>query len=265
MSELEVSQVWAAARRDAALLAANQENPHLLLRGRAVMMLTGGPTADFNVALLDAGPDDEALLHEFVSRTHAANVQALFMFSSDCARRLGAVAREAGLVEAGSAPLMVLTAFSAEPVQTVAYSVERVADPGRLELVRDLVASANGLDSSWVGRTFAARSYLGVPGISHFLATKEGEAYSAVMTTMSKGPVGIWSMASAPDRQRQGAGRAVLEAAMAHHRALGADAFYLIATPAGKPLYDALGFKTVDDVSIWIAGHSEQFAAADGA
>jgi GNAT superfamily N-acetyltransferase len=68
-------------------------------------------------------------------------------------------------------------------------------------------------------------------------------------------------MATAPARQRQGAGRALLEAVLRRHRADGNSRFYLIATPAGRPLYEALGFQTVDDLTLYIAGHSEQFAS----
>ncbi|MBV9597111.1 MAG: GNAT family N-acetyltransferase [Chloroflexi bacterium] len=67
-------------------------------------------------------------------------------------------------------------------------------------------------------------------------------------------------MATAPEHQRRGAGRAVLQAALDYHHAQGADAFYLVATPAGKSLYDAVGFETVDDLAIWVTGHSAQFA-----
>jgi GNAT superfamily N-acetyltransferase len=107
-------------------------------------------------------------------------------------------------------------------------------------------------------RTFAAPSLLNAPGVRYFLATKDGEPCSTVMTTAGMGPVGIWNMATAPGRQRQGAGRAVLHAAMEHHRAQGGNSFYLIATAAGKSaIYDATGFTTVDDIVIWTGGHQE--------
>jgi Tat protein secretion system quality control protein TatD with DNase activity len=62
-----------------------------------------------------------------------------------------------------------------------------------------------------------------------------------------------------PEQQRQGAGRATLEAAMAYHRAQGTSIFYLGATEAGKPLYERTGFRTLEETPIWVAGHSAQF------
>ena len=84
---------------------------------------------------------------------------------------------------------------------------------------------------------------------------------SAVCSSGAGSTVGIWTMSTPPDRQRQGAGRAVLLSAMHDHLKRGAETFYLIATAAGKPLYDDLGFETVDEMSIWLVGESSQFPA----
>jgi len=84
---------------------------------------------------------------------------------------------------------------------------------------------------------------------------------SAVCCTGAGSTVGIWTMSTPPNKQRQGAGRAVLLAAMQDHAKRGAETFYLIATEAGKPLYDNMGFKTVDEPSIWLVGESSQFPA----
>jgi GNAT superfamily N-acetyltransferase len=260
MNAAQADEVWAAARRDLATVATFLEDPYLVMRGHAVLMISGGPTADFNMAMLDVASDDEAVLREFVARVHAARVQAVFMLSSASNLRLSAVAREEGLSEATAAPLMLLMGAPATVVPTGAFSIEHVADPRRLACAADLVASAFGLDRAWVGDTFATPSLLNAPAVHYFLATKDGEPYSTVMTTVGKGPVGIWNMATAPERQREGAGRAVLHAAIEHHRAQGKNSFYLIATSAGKPLYDASGFKMVDELAIRIAGHSESFA-----
>ena len=82
---------------------------------------------------------------------------------------------------------------------------------------------------------------------------------STVTTTSGGKVVGIWSMATAPEHQRQGAGRATLAAVMAHHRQRGAGLFYLGATPVGKALYEGAGFRTVEETPIWVAGQSAQF------
>lgn len=254
------TSLWAAARRDLLTIFGRIENAEARFAPRALLGITGGPTADFNMALLDAGADDEALLGEFVERVTKAALPAVFMLSGACAGRLGPLAKKKGLVEAGTAPLMALAVGAPLPRES-GFAVQRVSDKKTLGVVADLLAAAFALDREWVGRTFCADALLDSPVISFFLASKEGEPYSAVTTTAGGTTVGIWSMATPPNRQRQGAGRAALLEAIEHHRALGATTFYLIATPAGKPLYDSVGFTTVEEFPIWVAGTSESFAA----
>ena len=254
------TSLWAAARRDLLTLFGYIENADVRLAAGGLLGLSGGPTADFNMALIDTGADDVAVLVEFVERVTNAGLPATFMLSSACAGRLGPKAKEKGLVEVGNAPLMALRDGPQLP-HVSGFSAHRVINEKDLGVVADLVAAAFALDREWVGRTFCADALLDSPALSFFLASKEGEAYSAVTTTASRNTVGIWSMATSPNHQRQGAGRAALLAAIEHHRNLGATTFYLIATPAGKPLYDSVGFTTVDEFPIWVAGTSESFAA----
>ena len=247
------ARLWASARRDLLTLFGYVENGEARLAPGALLGITGGPTADFNMALIDTGADGDEVLGEFVDQVTKAGVSAVFMVSSACAERLGTMAKKKGLEEVGTAPLMVLTVGDAFP-QKSGYAVQRVKDEKGLADVADLVAAAFALDREWVGRTFCSATLLRAQAVSFFLASKDGEPYSAVTTTASGADVGIWSMATSPNHLRQGAGRAALLAAIEHHRGFGATTFYLIATPAGKPLYDSLGFKTVDEFPMWVKG-----------
>jgi hypothetical protein len=252
-----VARLWACARRDLLGLAGYIDGVEARLSERALLLLSGGPTADFNMALIDSSPDDESILEEFALRAMERRLPCLFMISGTCAPRLGSRGKELGLFEAGTSPLMSL-----EPDQALGgatgFAVERVTERRGVEVVGDLVASAFELDREWVGRTFCTPSALDAPSVSFFVAARDGQAYSAVTTTASGSTVGIWSMATPANRQRVGAGRAALIGAIEHHQKLGATTFYLIATPAGKPLYDAVGFITVDEAHLWVAGQSEQ-------
>lgn len=252
--------LWASVRRNLFVLFGHFDNAEVRLAPGALLGISGAPMADFNMALIDASPGDEARLGEFVDQVERAGVPAIFMLSAASGRRLGPIAREHGLEEVGSAPLMALADPPPRPANP-GFAVRRVTDERSLGVVADLVATAFSLDREWVGRTFCSTALLEEPSLSFFLASRQDEPYSAVTTTASRNVVGIWSMATAPDHQRQGAGRAALLAAIEHHRSLGARTFYLIATPAGKPLYDSVGFVTVDECPLWIAGTSTQFTS----
>jgi GNAT superfamily N-acetyltransferase len=244
------ASLWAAARRAFLGLFGSIDGAEAWLAPGALLGVSGGPTADFNMAIIDSGAD-EAVLGEFVDRVKKVGLPAAFMFSSACAGRLHPVATELGLTEAGNAPLMALTISSAA-AQPAGFAVDRVDDVKGLALVTGLVADAFEQDRQWVGRTFCAPALLDSRAFDFFLASKDGEPYSAVTTSAEGTTVGIWSMATPENRRRQGAGRAALLAAIEHHRRLGATTFYLIATPAGKPLYDSVGFTTVEDFPIWV-------------
>lgn len=238
-------------------MAGWMEHGELWLRGRALLSVTGGPSADFNIALIDGGAEEAAAFRAFLERLQELSLPAVFMVSGAAAERVLPLVREKGLTETGLAPLMVLEGPVA-PADDRGFTVERARTPEQMAIVAGLVAAAFEVDRDWVARAFAAPSLLQAPEIAFFIASKDGVPQSAVTTTGGQ-TVGVWSMATPAQWQRRGAGRSVLSAALAHHSAAGAQRFYLIATPAGKPLYDALGFRTVEEFPVLVSGTSAQF------
>ncbi len=231
-----------------------------VLRGNAFIGLTGGPTADFNMALFDEDPDAIAVFDDFISRVNATGVSAVALLSGAASRRLDPVAKVKGLIEAGTAPLMARSG-ALQDTPASEFVTKRISEPGEMSIFGDLASAAFAMDRAWVDRTFAAASLLDSPAMDFYLAYRQDVPMSAVCSSRAGSIVGIWTMSTPPDKQRQGAGRAVLLAAMQDHVARGAETFYLIATAAGKPLYDNLGFEIVDELSIWLVGESSQFPA----
>jgi ribosomal protein S18 acetylase RimI-like enzyme len=74
---------------------------------------------------------------------------------------------------------------------------------------------------------------------------------SVCMAYAEGGVTYIYLMATDPDRQRRGAGRAVLTHAMNEAIAEGAGQFFLMASSAGQPLYRALGYETYELPEFW--------------
>jgi hypothetical protein len=254
------ASLWTAARRDLAMFFSYIDGAEVLLRGNAIIGITGGPTADFNMGLFDEHTDDVAVFDDFVSRVNAIGVPAIALLSGAADRRLGPVARAKGLVEAGTSPLMARSGpLPAAPASD--FVIKRITEPREMAIFGDLAASAFAMDRAWVDRTFAGASLLDSPELAFHVAYRGDVPMSGVCSSGAGRTVGIWTMSTPPDKQRQGAGRAVLAAAMRDHMKRGAETFYLIATPAGKPLYDSLGFETVDDLSVWLVGESTQFPA----
>ena len=51
---------------------------------------------------------------------------------------------------------------------------------------------------------------------------------------------------------------ALLTRIVTDYRQAGVERFFLVATEAGRPLYESIGFETVADLSLWVLGHSTQ-------
>src|SRR5712691_9841906 len=66
-----------AARRDLAMFFSYIDGAEVVLRGNAFIGLTGGPAADFNMALFDEDPDNVAVFDHFVARVKTTGVSAL--------------------------------------------------------------------------------------------------------------------------------------------------------------------------------------------
>lgn len=85
------------------------------------------------------------------------------------------------------------------------------------------------------------------------LFTASSDALDSICLSWTAGDVTyIHLMATDPDRQRRGAGRAVLTRAMETAIDEGATMFYLMASSAGQPLYRALGYETYESPEFWL-------------
>jgi hypothetical protein len=212
------------------------------------------------MALFGEDPDDLAVFGDFVTRVKATRVSALAMVSGAAAGRFSPAAEAKGLINAGTAPLMVRSG-NLQDTPASEFVTKRATSAQEMSIFAALAASAFAMDKEWLDRTYAAAALVDAPALGFYITHRGDVPMSAVCTSGAGSTVGVWTMSTPPEKQRQGAGRAVLVAAMRDHLKRGAETFYLIATAAGKPLYDSLGFKTVDELSIWLVGESSQFPA----
>jgi GNAT superfamily N-acetyltransferase len=120
---------------------------------------------------------------------------------------------------------------------------EAVGIPGEVcrPLLDAMLAEPDGVMGAWV--------------LEH-----EGEAVSTLTTGRAGDAITIWCMATPPRFARRGFGRALLADAMARAASDGVAIGLLGATPAGKPLYDATGWSTLEEWEIYTNGDSAQFA-----
>lgn|GEM_PF-1092669 len=215
-----------------------------------VLGLTDEPLADFNMLILGADPDAEAFLNRSVGRARARALPLTAMMSPHATKALAPAARRLGLAAAGVSPLMVLRAGAvvrpSRPIEVV-----RALGPERVAIAGDLVAAAFDTPRAAVARCIDA-GLTETAGVETYLAWVDGAATCTVTVTPTGHSAGISLMATAPDHQHKGIGRALLTHVIDHYRRRGVERFLLGATEAGRPLYDSLGFKKVADLSAWV-------------
>lgn len=220
------------------------------------LAFSGEPVADLNYVALDASPDPVARLRECTEIIHERQLPVLVFVNAAVADTVAPVAHALGLTHAGSMPLMTHDGHGVTDAPGM-FEVTRVVSDADLVAARSIMAQANAFPEDAVQRTLGL-GLLDAPGVDVFLARQGERPISTVITMRHGATVGIWCMATPPESQRTGAGRALLTQVMAQHRASGARQFYLGATEAGYRLYERLGFRTVDTMAIWVAGHSTQ-------
>ena len=97
-----------------------------------------------------------------------------------------------------------------------------------------------------------------------WLAWDGAEPISAVWLLRGDGVIGVWSMMTPRRHQRRGAGRALLTAALANTWSPDTRFAVLIATPAGRRLYESTGFAAADEVTTSFRGIDEALLDAIG-
>ena len=82
-------------------------------------------------------------------------------------------------------------------------------------------------------------------GVVAFLGEVDGEPAAIAMTIVTDGVAGIYWVGSLPTARGKGLGRAVTAAATNAGFGLGADLASLQASPMGRPIYEAMGYRTI--------------------
>jgi GNAT superfamily N-acetyltransferase len=86
------------------------------------------------------------------------------------------------------------------------------------------------------------------PGLAFHLALRDGLPAGGCLTVNADGVGGLYWVATLPEHRSHGVGRAVLTSALTHLADVPAT---LIATPAGKPLYESMGFHVIAESTWW--------------
>ena len=133
----------------------------------------------------------------------------------------------------------------------------RALGPERVGIAGDLAAAAFSSPRDAIARCIDV-VLTETAGVETYIGWGEDGPMSAVSVTPTGNTAGISLMATPPEHQRKGMGRALLTQVIADYRSRGVERFHLTATEAGRPLYDSLGFEPIADLTAWVLGPSIQ-------
>lgn len=230
--------IWAAGGR------------HEVTDGRW-LALSGARSVDYNVACCHGPATTESSGPEAVADTIAVITElrapALIMLAGAAvgdARPL----IDAGWVTVGATPFMM----NSSPAGVADAAVAPV-QPGSsaFRQARQRVEEAFVITSTLAGVAVPDDPAATVPGAQLWALSEDGDVQACVLTVPAGDSLAIWSMATAPDRQRRGYGRRLLSAALADAAARGVRRSVLTASPPGFSLYQGLGYEVVEHWQLW--------------
>jgi GNAT superfamily N-acetyltransferase len=219
-------------------------------------VLTGETSAEMNIAGL-AATATAGDAGRLVAAIDAVGDGAIVAVSEQLADHATAPLAAAGFSRVGTPDaLMVRPAGPPAAISTCAYEIRRAGaeDVRRAEPV---VVAAHGLEVGVIDRAFnldaLARGQLGA------WAAWDGDVPVSVAWLTLEPPLpGVWEVMTHPAYRRRGAARAILTRAMADAADVALAGFFLWSTPAGRPLYSALGFSVLEEVAAWARGLSDE-------
>lgn len=215
-----------------------------------ILGLTDEPLADFNRLILGADPDAEGFLVRSVERAKERGRPLSAVISPHVAQSLAPVATRLGLTAVGVAPLMVLRPdISVQPGRPT--KIVRALGPELVGVAGDLIAAAFDTPRDIIAKCIEV-GMTETSGVETFIAWGDEGPMCTVSVTVTGGTGGVSLMATPPEHQRKGMGRALLSRVIDDYRRRGVERFHLGSTDAGRRLYESLGFKLVADLSVWV-------------
>ncbi len=229
------------------------------------VVISGAPHVDLNQAAI-FGDGDRRAAHDIVGIVHAADVPCLLGVSStvedDVSSALGA-----GGFEALNQREALFIAHEPPPVGPSAFQVRRIrSDDDRVGALRVLI-EAHDYDPDLVAAMWGP-ALLDRPDVGGWVAWDGADRVSCAYVTRVGRTLSVFDMVTPPRHRRRGAGRAVFANALAEAWTWGgtdADHVAFWASPAGRPMYESMGFAVADDIDVWAFGASPEDLAAVGA
>lgn len=213
------------------------------------LLVTGAPLASVNCVVdVNAAPRPERIGALAKRAAEELSVPWSIQVRAEPGAELTAIAAELGRTATSLQPFMVKELDDRGPDHhrpAPGELVLRLLD-GR-ESDAYVAALAAGFEApAEIMQKMGCPELLDLPGVAAYLAEVDGAAVGTALAFRSDDCVGVFNISVAPEYRGRGYGTAVTAAAVAAERDRGARTAYLHSSPMGLPVYESLGFRTVE-------------------
>jgi hypothetical protein len=222
--------------------------------GGAVAVVTGVQLPFLNGVWAERADPDPGIVAGLLDRIAATGLPHCLQLRPGGSPVLAGLAVDRGMSrDPDDVPLMVLE----DPArlgraQLVDGLVVRQLRPEEAELHVRLAAAGFGAPQEPF-RQLVTPDALGLPEVRCYLGEADGRPVTTGIGVTLGACVGIFNVATPPADRRHGYGAAVTARAVADGLAAGATWSWLQSSPPGYPVYQQLGFRTVESWQIWVS------------
>lgn len=257
--------LWRLYGRHAAVMLSAGPRLHTISTEAMFAVLSGAQHVDLN-QLAIFGPAGVADAVAAVAVVEGADVPALIAVSGSVADAavVGEVLQHGGFTRLAEREAL-FWAPSPPPVAPSPFDVRRAIDAADLSAIWPILHDAHGYEPELAAMYGAL---LRRPDVGCWLAWDGPRAICCAFVTRVGTTLGVFDMTTLPEDRRRGAGRGVLTWALAEAANWdndGVDGVIFWATPAGRPMYESLGFRIADEMDVYTIGASPEDLAAVGA
>jgi hypothetical protein len=225
------------------------EHGFVRLEPGVAAVVSGGQIPSMNAVLVSEPTAEIDTAARLIDDLVATGLPNVVVVRPAALPKIQSVLTDRGRSRVDELPFMVRTESQPPPVTNDSLRLVELR-PGQIAQHATLLAAGfeipvELLDDIVVDQAFAA------PGFRCYVGEVAGEPVTTGVGMLTDGWLGLFNIATAPAHTRRGYGGAVTARIVADGLAAGAQAAYLQSTSVGYGVYQQLGFRTVEEWSIW--------------
>ena len=259
------AELWQSYGQHAIRIFGSGPSPTSVIGERSFFVASGASHLDLNQAGLfgDAGIADAIEMGRIAAR---AATPVLLARSEGVTTDVEGPLEEAGFTRLSAAEHLFCMPGTPQPSDLELFDVRRMTSLADIAAMQSIFVDVHGYERDLIGGMYGALDPAD-HDLSCWIAWDGDEALSLAFVTHAASSLALWEVMTPERHRRRGAARAVVVTALHEVAQLvgGVDRSLFWSSPAGRPLYDSLGFAIADTVEAWVRGASEADLAAVGA